>query len=87
LNIRATEDSCLLRCEALLIGKYVPQFGGACYLHFQSSSGPRQMTLNLDYYMGPDLGGSKLLQNVGNHLQINVASYSRILEYLLMLLL
>jgi len=29
------------------------------------------MTFNLDYYMGPDFGGSKLLQNVGNCLQIN----------------
>jgi len=29
------------------------------------------MPLNLDYYMGLDLGGSKLLQNVGSYLQIN----------------
>jgi len=33
------------------------------------------MTLNLDYYMGPDLGGSKLLQNVGNYLIIEMASH------------
>jgi len=31
------------------------------------------MALNLDYSMGPDLGGSKLLQNVGNYLQINTS--------------
>lgn len=82
-TIRAAEDSYLLRCEALLFGKYLPQFEGACCLHFQSPSGPKQMTLNLDYYMGPDLGGGKLLQNVDNYLQINVASYTRRLESLL----
>jgi hypothetical protein len=33
--MRAAEDSYLLKCKALLIEKYLPQFGGAAFSIFR----------------------------------------------------